>query len=521
MARPPKNPCDGTAIRQLRLNRGDGKQGSLFLGKDKLNVEQRTYQYAESGCATRETISEIARYFNVEPSDLLLITVQFDAIESRCCEIGASLDDVRDQFGIAEHDKQSLNLTHEVADSLASYLRMPLGEITTRIRTTPDFHKTFTALNQRVSEVWVPLLAAPIANDADGYGFAYLAKSPSKVSTWVTAQALVAFLRAAASSQRPNICEAFEYLYKVRLPKAPAKSNKVTPGQGWGYFSNRTNAITEIGAWVCIAWGMSIRLNFWKKSAEIANAKSRLIHELECLWVRANENGSLLPTDTERRSENDVRTYSSVMALWAAVEGMLAIPELSNKWGARTKQTAHWLCRIYESESGWTACPYIGHKPAAPYHGLTAQVLYILTRIQRVGRDPRSPLNPLADYLNDNANLKLATRDFIKTASTLLSVLAYKDHNTPLSAHETLVDDEKINLEPSRFCWPQWSVAALANMEVLLNGSQSHLARDTKVRIASRILEFDTSSRTEDYVGSYGTFELAESIFCLAEALDI
>lgn len=255
-----------------------------------------------------------------------------------------------------------------------------------------------------------------------------------RVQAWTTAQSIVGLLQNVrgndADVPRATIRPALEYLERVRL------------ADGWGYFADKNDAITEVTSWATLAQIRAFHANIWDAS-ERSHATERILRDLRAISSRRTASGGWSPV-AEVHPDNS-RSYSTVMAMWA----LLAAREagLSDRhFDIDLEKGREWLLHEHHRDLGWVPNPGRRYQ-TEEFPGLTGQILVILQLLDRQlgGR-------------NTDARLRAAQELFVATD---FSTLQIRSSARVPDADQHLVGSSVV-LEGSTFLWYPWSLAALA-----------------------------------------------------------
>jgi hypothetical protein len=150
---------------------------------------------------------------------------------------------------------------------------------------------------------------------------------------WTTAQCLVALLEqdlTTVKSLTSLVRLAFAYVERSRLTSS---------GDGWGYLASMNWDVTEIDAWVALAYLLSLRTDnaaLILTPDEIPEVQRRANLAVDLILKRHHDDGgwSVVEKTSNPRHE---RTYSTLMADWPVVLGV-QFPVLIRRRGHRIAQ---------------------------------------------------------------------------------------------------------------------------------------------------------------------------------------
>jgi len=319
----------------------------------------------------------------------------------------------------------------------------------------------------------------------------------AKAQVWTTAQSLVGVVSAVSRAKLPQthrdeIRAAFNYIESARSFQS---------GGGWGYWDNSLITVTEVTAWVVLAYARSldpaVREFLWSP-IEQDEVRLRIERDISILLARQSHRGGWRPV-ADATGESDTRTYSTVMALWALVEASAAgafSEDLRGQADESIKQGLDWLLNNYLPELGWVPNPNRGAQTER-FPGLTAQVLFVLGRAA-------------TDFAVVDGNLNyLAARDNFLSDKEVLSL--------PLEANSRLHDadqhlptaPEGFLIEASTFLWHPWTFAVLGELadSTSLDRDSRKLAKEHQLALALRGEELDR------HVRKAFLYETAENLF--------
>ena len=334
------------------------------------------------------------------------------------------------------------------------------------------------------SAAWRSLLMRSFDPDTSGIRDI---QTDRRVQAWTTAQTAVGVLASTNYDKTKvpvDLPLTFRFLEKVRLGP---------PENGWGYFDKNANAITEITAWVTLAEIGSLRAKLWS-SSERLEMQQRVEREVSALLQRQARNGGFSPIADIR--DGNVRTYSTVTALWAlaeALESEVDNPEVI----AGARRGMDWLLESRDRELGWVPNPGRRYQ-TEEFPGLTAQALVVLDLLTRQLKDR-----------GDDPRLVDAKRRF--TESTFSGATIAGNARVPDSDVHIDTDGEGLILEGTSFLWYPWARAAfavLAHDQTLPAATRERAAR----QLAALTLRTDELTR---YLERGLPYQLAENLLSI------
>jgi hypothetical protein len=271
---------------------------------------------------------------------------------------------------------------------------------------------------------------------------------------WCTAQSLVAILARPSIltlEDAQQIKEDFDYIEKARL----------AGNEGWGYMAGVDWGVTEISAWVALAYAASMEPHIgaliWGTDSP-AVPLQRLLRELDLLRQRQLPNGAWPPIrDTDK--EKDGRTYSTVMTVWAVLEAKrrkIFDDRDSRTYNDAAEKGIRWLLGMYNPYlQSWVPSPTRpGQLESFP--GLTAQVLFVLGRAK-----------PYFPFLDRDPNYERAEKAFLVPEAR--KALPVQDpRSRPVASNDRTHDSDRYlsnpahMVESSTYLWAPWSLAFCA-----------------------------------------------------------
>src|SRR5450432_318060 len=193
---------------------------------------------------------------------------------------------------------------------------------------------------------------------------------------WATSQVLAATMQAKAAGLGTDELNVPKMLSYIERSHHAARG---TVQAGYGMWTKDPFALTEIGAWVVVGKVAAYRAS----APSVAPALSRLIHrDVTELLLRQHTSGGWTPVQADPPTPSNVRTYTSIVALWALTETQLtalALPSLDEA----IKTSVEWLLSTYRDDlRGWTATP--GRRTGRSL-ALTAMAIFVLGRTETAG----------------------------------------------------------------------------------------------------------------------------------------
>ena len=199
---------------------------------------------------------------------------------------------------------------------------------------------------------------------------------PPNLQAWTTAQTVVGVLGSVGYDaqkltplQKNQVRGAVNFLESVRMPP---------PEEGWGYFTRRTPAITEIAAWATLAQLASVRSNLWDPEERVT-VWGRILRDVNLIVSRQAKSGGWSPIRDLR--DDNARTYSTVMALWALSaafdQGIRSEPAIGS-----AVRGMDWLLNERHEQLGWLPNPRRRYQ-TEEFPGLTAQALVVLLGLEQ------------------------------------------------------------------------------------------------------------------------------------------
>ena len=305
--------------------------------------------------------------------------------------------------------------------------------------------------------------------NADSGGFQFAQNGgPHDAQVWTTAQVLYAL--EVGSPAKPEVREAirdgFAYIERMRIPAVNGPCQASGQQDGWGYLKSLPWGVTEINSWVLLAKIASLRTTavpaIWSQS-EIDGQLKGIKSDLAALVRRQHKNGGWAPI-AKTDDDTHLRTYSTVMALWALVEAKHSValsPIVGHEYDRAITDGARWLIKAWQQPDdkhigGWWPNPSWTEKDAFP--GLTAQAIYVLELVKKYYRLP------------DEERFDAAKVNFIRTSTGEIdprNSLRAKDvaDNPRLHDSDRYLANQPYTVEQSTFLWYPWAIAALTELK--------------------------------------------------------
>lgn len=339
------------------------------------------------------------------------------------------------------------------------------------------------------------------------------ASFPTQV--WTTAQALTAMLadqKDLDEKKIPVIKKAFDYIEKARHP-APSKPGDYD--EGWGLYEGHRKSITEIAGWVTVANINSLesKKEIWDGNQRHA-IRERVKRDLALIVGRQSVDGGWRPINDD--APKFTRTYSTAIALWSLSEARrsdFVREAIGNNYDTHISDGINWLLKNYqtitrdgkEENLGWVPNPNRGGQ-REPFNGMTAQVLFILSRIED---------QPGFERLNNDPNLLKYKRAFIAKQDLAKGFVCSNDriHDFDLSFTSDKGPAVDFVLEGSTLLWFPWSYAALTAL------SKDSALSDQEKAQASALRTEILDSKVDDlnkFVDEEFMYVLAENLYCLS-----
>ena len=231
---------------------------------------------------------------------------------------------------------------------------------------------------------------------------------------------------------------------KSPITVAPGESGRSKQSKdGWAYWETHSATVTELTSWVVIATASGLQYPKALPGDEsVALLKQRLARDLTELVARQRPGGGWTPIRAAT-AEEDTRTYSTLMAVWALLEGKRVDGLDSPSKGAldeALRSGARWLLETRHPVRDWVPNPRRKDAQTEYFPGLTAQVIFVLSELAKedVGAflrndtafletkdrflrnwGPNGTVNELDTRIPDG-DVHLSVNDFVLEGSTFL-----------------------------------------------------------------------------------------------------
>jgi len=314
---------------------------------------------------------------------------------------------------------------------------------------------------------------------------------------WTNAQCITAVLAA----MRYNS----EYRkYGGSIRSALEKLEQSRAGDGWQYWGDSTATVTEVTAWAAIAEALALNPEVIRDVAPDpayqATVLRRVERDADVLIKRQDRTGGWGPIPDPKYLASNLRTYSTVMALWALLEAR-EVPGLGpSRYDVHIDEGVKWLLNQYDPELMWVPKPSRKNQVEG-FPGLSAQTLYVLYRA----------VDQFPSYV-DHDVLVRAKQKFLSEHTNMQQRIS---DNQRTHDSETKLDDIAFSVEPSTFLWYPWTYALLSCMaaDPKLSESSRSRAEATLIDLGLRSQELSHKVKSEFmYVRAENTYSLAVSL---------
>jgi hypothetical protein len=327
-------------------------------------------------------------------------------------------------------------------------------------------------------------------------GFRFSLTEASDSQAWTSGQILVGILAGKPGLTHEDttvIRSAFAFFEKTKLAEE---------GEGWGYFAYVPWGVTEINAWVAIAYAYSLAPGnaerVWGPNREAAS--THLDAVLRLIAQRQERNRGGWAPINETANTRFARTYSTVMSLWALLE--------ARRLGTRYRQFDRnisagikWMLENYNAQtSGWVPNPD-REKQLDSFPGLTAQVLYVLTLARPdfdyliTGSHYEEGLSLFSKWLEGDVPPKQTEGFYTRRLS----------NNDQMHDSDRYLPRSKFFIEASSYLWYPWTFALCVVLQDSQPGKWSSCSG-----IYGRVHELIKFAREQPF-----TYVMAEGLFAI------
>ena len=336
---------------------------------------------------------------------------------------------------------------------------------------------------------WVDRILSVRVEETGGFDGSVFEPS-GEPSLWSTAQSLTGILSTAGRAiELDDVARgAFEFIKKAQKDDG-----------GWAYSETLHETVTEVSCWVTVAYTAAAQAGIWKSDENGGSFTKVAERALEHILSRQSSDGGWCPTGN--LVPRNTRTYSTAMALWSLARAK-STPALGigNRLDRHITTAIRWLLDHRRDDLGWVPNPNRRHqKDKQP--GLNAQVLFILTQSEST-----------SEFLRNVPVYKDAKRQFLTDEGPWEFDFF---HLTSIRDADQWLEGTDFRIEGSTFLWCPWSLAALHALctDSELTDEERAQAGSLRGKMMKKIQE------CSDDIGSSGTWELAETLFCVAYAL--
>lgn len=336
---------------------------------------------------------------------------------------------------------------------------------------------------------WVDRILSVRVEETGGFDGSLFEPSGSP-SLWSTAQCLMGILGNGQTIVRDDVARlAFEYIKKVQKDDG-----------GWAYSETLNETVTEVACWVTVAYAASVQAGIWKNDEDGSAFDTMVDRALKHIVSRRCSDGGWCPSAAVL--PRNTRTYTTAMAAWslfaAKNTASLGVGSTLNK---DLTSAIKWLLDSRRADLGWVPNPNRRHQKDR-HPGLNAEVLFILTQLENA-----------FPFLQNVPVYKDAKRDLLVDGARWK--YDFFENNTSIRDADQWLEETDFNIEGSTFLWCPWSLAALHS---LTNDSElTDEERRQAVKLRAEMIE--KIQKCGDDVGTSGTWELAETLFCAGYAL--
>ena len=334
-------------------------------------------------------------------------------------------------------------------------------------------------------------------------------EASNDVQVWTTAQCLFALIEQEPSEVKRKVRAIHDGLDFVRRSQLPNN-------EGWAYYymGDQNWGVTEIASWVTLAYVSSVRpelQNIVWRDDEIPIVSDIVRSVVKLLLSRQHSQGGWGPI-SKTDNPKHVRTYSSLMAVWALVEAQNSSLNLGDARGFIGDAIVNGVESILITQQkdlhgliGWWPNPSVKYHPKY-FAGLTAQALYVLARAQAVTPTLRAN-HRINDVIRNYVTLGLDGAQGFEVFSK-----RNIDFNEQVEASDRYFEGRRETAEQSTFLWYPWTVSLAA--ELTFSPIYDQADKDLAERLLNQLL------RRSNDDGAFASthqaiFPTAESLFAL------
>lgn len=327
---------------------------------------------------------------------------------------------------------------------------------------------------------------------------------------WTTAQAITALLAQKELDDKKIsvVKKAFDYIERARSPKSDDYD------EGWGLYEGHKKTITEIAGWVTVAYISSLesKTKIWD-DAQRSTIRDRVTRDLALILSRQSDDGGWRPISDNK--PKFTRTYSTAIALWSLIEARRSpyVREvIKNDYDKQIREGINWLLRTYQKmpngvdHLGWVPNPNRSGQREA-FDGMTAQVLFILSRIQD---------QPGFEDLKKDPFLVNYKKAFVAKQDLAKRFVCANDriHDFDLSFTSDQGPAVDFVLEGSTLLWFPWSYAALTALSKdtdALTAQEQAQAKELRKEILAAKVDDINKFVNEEFI-----YVMAENLYCFS-----
>lgn len=254
---------------------------------------------------------------------------------------------------------------------------------------------------------------------------------------------------------------------------------------GCGYLCGDHRHITQVTAWVVLAYVESFRMDLWLDTDE-SGSKAIISKGVEALLACQEASGGFGEV-----GPRDPRTYATSMAIWALAEARrtTTIPEQDDD---AIRRGVQWLLNHFDPSKGWVPDP--AHSSNESYPGLSENVIFTLVR----------------------ASQSITSLDTVRLLNIEKSTyLRNSEMSKPIDTSSSSLDTVGFGVEfRMTFFWYPWSLATFANLarDASLPAGDRRFAASAERALHNQVVaRFRMHSDKPKH-----TFELAEDLIGLA-----